>query len=339
MAAIDIEKLLAELSAESPCGDDLEYDPAFTEMERAGEGKPEQQIGDSIVAAEDPDWKTVGIKALEVFDRSKDLRAAVYLTRAGLHTDGLVAFADGLQLVLGLLNQYWETIHPCLDPDDANDPTFRVNAITSISSEEVVRSLHLAALVSSRALGQFGLRDIELAKGDVTAAPDTEVTPLATIEGAFLEVDIEELKATASAVASAKESAAAIDAFLMQTVGSQFAPDLTALPAVLNSLEAVLQSQLLRRGEGEEVEGEEGEEGGEGGGGSRLSGQIKTADDVLRAMDKIIEYYSRNEPSSPVPLLMMRAKGLVAKDFMEILRDLTPGGVAEADVIRGSDEY
>ena len=33
------------------------------------------------------------------------------------------------------------------------------------------------------------------------------------------------------------------------------------------------------------------------------------------------------EPSSPVPLLLQRAKRLFAKDFLEILRDLTPGGV------------
>jgi hypothetical protein len=37
-------------------------------------------------------------------------------------------------------------------------------------------------------------------------------------------------------------------------------------------------------------------------------------------------------------LLLQRAKRLVAKDFLEILRELTPGGVAEAEVIVGTED-
>jgi type VI secretion system protein ImpA len=33
--------------------------------------------------------------------------------------------------------------------------------------------------------------------------------------------------------------------------------------------------------------------------------------------------------------LLQRAKRLVAKDFMEILRDLTPDGVSQAEAIGG----
>ncbi len=46
-------------------------------------------------------------------------------------------------------------------------------------------------------------------------------------------------------------------------------------------------------------------------------------------------YFRMNEPSSPMPMLLQRAKRLVTMDFMEILRDLTPGGVPQAEVIAG----
>ena len=49
-------------------------------------------------------------------------------------------------------------------------------------------------------------------------------------------------------------------------------------------------------------------------------------------------YYERHEPSSPVPLLLKRAKRLVAKDFMEILRDLAPDGVDQAERISGPSD-
>jgi type VI secretion system protein ImpA len=68
-----------------------------------------------------------------------------------------------------------------------------------------------------------------------------------------------------------------------------------------------------------------------------VGGRITSRDDVVRMLDRICEYYERNEPSSPVPLLLRRAKRLVSKDFMEIMRELVPDGVAQAEKIRGTD--
>ena len=55
MTDLDLNQFLEDVSSESPCGDDLEYDPEFQEMERAAQGKPETQFS----AAEPPEWKTV----------------------------------------------------------------------------------------------------------------------------------------------------------------------------------------------------------------------------------------------------------------------------------------
>jgi type VI secretion system protein ImpA len=66
-----------------------------------------------------------------------------------------------------------------------------------------------------------------------------------------------------------------------------------------------------------------------------MTGVINSQEDVIRVLDMACEYFNRHEPSSPVPLLLQRAKRLVAKDFMEILRDLTPAGVTQAEEISG----
>ena len=71
---------------------------------------------------------------------------------------------------------------------------------------------------------------------------------------------------------------------------------------------------------------------------SFASPKTNTREDVIRALDKACRYYESHEPSSPVPLLLKRAKRLVAKDFMEILRDLAPEGVSQAEKISGSGE-
>jgi type VI secretion system protein ImpA len=62
---------------------------------------------------------------------------------------------------------------------------------------------------------------------------------------------------------------------------------------------------------------------------------VTSRDEVVRQLDRLCEYYRRYEPSSPLPLLLQRAKRLVAKDFMEIIRDLTPSGLPEAESLRG----
>jgi type VI secretion system protein ImpA len=68
-----------------------------------------------------------------------------------------------------------------------------------------------------------------------------------------------------------------------------------------------------------------------------ISGEIGDRADVLRMLDKLITYYQRNEPSSPVPLLLERARRLVPKSFLEILEDLAPDGMAQLKVIKGPD--
>jgi type VI secretion system protein ImpA len=58
----------------------------------------------------------------------------------------------------------------------------------------------------------------------------------------------------------------------------------------------------------------------------------------MRRIDEICDYYARSEPSSPVPLLLRRAQRLVGKNFLDLLRDLAPGGVNEMEVISGPSE-
>jgi type VI secretion system protein ImpA len=65
---------------------------------------------------------------------------------------------------------------------------------------------------------------------------------------------------------------------------------------------------------------------------------VSSREDVLRALDRVCEYYRRQEPSSPVPVLLERAKRLVGMDFLAIIKDLAPTGLHEVETIRGPTE-
>lgn len=344
MAVIELDELLSPLSEDQPCGEDLEYDPAFIELENAAKGTPEQQMGDAVIAAEPPDWKAVRAQALDLFGKTRDLRVATYLTRALANVDGLTGLRDGLALVKGLCEQHWDHVHPVLDPDDDNDPTMRVNTLESLTGDEsILPELRSIPLVGLQGVGEFSLRSIEIAKGEVHPTEEEEAAGLpemALIEGAFGDCELEELQATADAVNESLELALAIESTITGFVGATEGPNLGGLQSLLKEIQPVLAEQLAARGVA--VEGMEGEgAAGSGAGGQPVSGEITSHADVNRMLDKICEYFRRNEPSSPVPLILERAKRLVSKDYMEILKDLTPDAVSTAKMITGveDDEY
>jgi len=342
MSVIDVEQLLQQISDEAPAGEDLEYDPAFGEMARAAEGRAAQQMGDSVVEAEEPDWREVRKIATEMLSRTKDLRVGVLLTRAVLNTDGIVGMSDGLEVTRRMLEQYWDTLHPQLDPDDDNDPVMRINTLISLTDRDtMLADVRKSPLVSSRGLGRFSLRDVEIATGAVQAPEgDQEVPSIEGIDAAFMDADLDELQVTADAIGAAIDSVQAIELFVTEKVGVGQAADLSALPQLLRTAQQVMVERLSRRGVGGEVSGEEGEEAGSSAEGAPqpIAGEVRSREDVMRVLDKACDYFERHEPSSPVPLLLRRAKRLVSKDFMEILRDLAPDGVSQAENIGGTSD-
>lgn len=347
MSVIDVEKYLQPISEEAPCGEDLSYDPGYYTLEQAAAGKPEQQMGDTIVPAEEPNWREVRNAAEELMPRSKDLRVIVYLMVGAMEAEGFEGLRDGIKLLKGVLEEYWDTVHPQLDPDDNNDPMERMNIIASLATPDsttdplrFIRKISTTTLVGIRTIGFFGLRDIQLAKGDIDLpeGSEEELPSMSLVQGAVQEMAIEDLQSTAECINEALELWQGIDQYITETVGAGNAADISLLTSTLKDAARVMNEFLNSRGYGDAPEGEEDgerEEGGSGDPKQSIKGDIASPQDVLRMIDKICQYYDRNEPSSPVPLLMKRARKLVARPFAEILRDLTPDSITQLEIITG----
>jgi type VI secretion system protein ImpA len=78
--------------------------------------------------------------------------------------------------------------------------------------------------------------------------------------------------------------------------------------------------------------------GAANGHGTPVLDQVGSRDDVVRALDQVLAYYAAHEPSSPVPLLVSRAKRLVSMSFLDALKDLAPGGMKELQAVAGTVE-
>lgn len=344
MKPIDVQALTAPVSEDAPSGPDLEYDPASVALEEAARTQPEQQFGDTIVAAGEPDWAKVRDLSVGLLERSKDLRVALYLVQALTQGNGLPGLAQGLTLVRELLEAYWDSLHPQLDPDDDLDPTARVNILTSLCDPDLVLlAVRNAPIVRVPGLGGISLRDLQIARGQIPPpTEDKDVLKLDSIETAMRSLDLTVIREMMASIRGAVEDTAAIEQLLVEKVGVTQAVSLDPLRATLDEIRAFLNEQLVARSEPSDASpGARSDEAGpgvDGTGGTaaqRISGSITCPQDVIDALDKVIRYYQAEEPSSPVPLLLMRAKRLVSLGFMDILRDLAPDALAQAANVTG----
>ena len=334
---IDLDHLMQSLGEEAPSGEDLEYDGAYTELMLANQPTEERVIGDSVIAAEDPDFDVVAELATGVLGRTRDLRVAVVLAHAALQTGGLPAFEQALAYIRGSLEDFWDSVHPQLDADDDNDPTMRVNAVLGLTDGDgVLRALRLAPLTDSRGLGRFCLRDMLVAEGEIPATEDDSDAPdRQLIFAAFQDSSPEHLEAVRDAVAASLDHVMAIGVVFDAQVGTA-GPDMDPLAKVLRDIQS-----RLPEAETDTAEEDDDDEAMAEAPAVRTSsapGSIESPADVTAAIDRILDYYARREPSSPLPLLLQRAQRLVSADFVTIMKDMAPQGMENVSLIGGLPE-
>ena len=339
MSVFDVDQLIAPISDESPSGDNLEYEPEFGELEREARGKDEHQMGDEVVESEPADWRSVIEQSQELLGRSKDLRLAVLLTRGGLNVHGPQGFADGVAVVRGLLESQWDTVHPQLDEEDNDDPTFRVNRVMQLSDHDgMLTDLLRMPIVSSKAVGRFGLRDIRVAAGDLQPLDDSgQVPDSALINAAFMDCDLDELQADAAAIDAVIEDLGKCEAIFAEKIGAANSPDIDGLVGEVKEIKKSYAEALISRGIGVEMPEGDAEAGGAAAA-ARISGEVNSREDVTLLIGKICTFYERNEPSSPIPVLLQRVKRLIPMDYMEIMTELTPDAVKQAKLLAGIKE-
>ena len=340
MSQIDVESLLQELDPAAPCGPNLEYDPIFVALELEAIGKPEVQYGETITPAVPPDWKAVRKMAAGLLERSRDLRLAVYLLRAELALTGLAGMADGLRLIERLLDERWNSVHPELDADDDNDPMLRINSLAILADAgTVLKDLKEASLIVLPGLGPFSLRTLEIANGELPPPPGQDKVSLDSLQRSLDDVDAAALSAAVDLLGRALESVVGIETLLVRQVGSSQALNLDALTRPLKRGRDFLALRESARAPAELANEEAGAVPRADGAAhaAMISGAVANRDDVVRMLEKLIAYYHKYEPSSPLPILLERARRLVPKSFMEIMEDLAPDGMAQLMVIKGPD--
>jgi type VI secretion system protein ImpA len=326
--ALNLEDLLAPVSADDPVGPDLGYDPDRSAIEQAFEIDVSIDASGVAAQAADTDWRPIiqNIGAQSI--KTKDLWLAVYLTRAGALSGSLETVETGALYLAGLLETYWPTVHPQLEEYGFQGRKGPCDSLAAPA--QFINPLRNLTLLTHPRLGQFsgadfarfrsggesedGYRDFRLALDDLGhEALEEIVAKLDTISSALRRVD-QVLTANAESGGGA----------------TNFQPTYDALKELREAVQAF--------GPPPKAEADEVAESGDAAegvapSGKRLSGQVDTREDVLRALDAISEYYRRREPGHPILMLLQRAREWVGLDFLAILEDIAPGSISEARTV------
>lgn len=351
---MDAQALLEPRGENPPSGEDMEYEPVFIELSMDADPAPVIPAPGQEPVPVDPDFSSVRTKAMEVLQASHDLRAAVYLADALLNQKGLPGLAQVTAYMRGCIETYWDTCHPMLDEDDG-DVTMRTSALQGLSGQpetisgpsRVFTSLRNCGLTQSQTFGRVSLRDIEVAEGAAPTPEKGEQLSLGAVSAAFQDTDPEVLSANLAAVRQVREDVRAILAVFDDKAPGE-GPEFSDLIKLLNNIEKRLVEHAgetadedLSLEEDEELEPEDEDAAGAGAAPRAAKpppGTINSSADVAAALDRIIAYYQRSEPSSPIPIILKRAKRLVGASFLEIIQDMAPMGMDSVQTIGGPDD-
>jgi type VI secretion system protein ImpA len=111
--------LLNPIAGSNPSGSNLRYDAVYDQLKEARRQDDTGPQGDWQRERKVADYRqVVDLTSAALAERSKDLQLAVWLTEAALNRERFPGLQQGLDLVRGLLEQFWDTLYPEIEDDD-----------------------------------------------------------------------------------------------------------------------------------------------------------------------------------------------------------------------------
>lgn len=118
-----VDALLRPLAGDEPTGASARYDPVIAEIRIARESDdPSLPQGEWERPLKKADWSLVASLCSQTLsERSKDLQIAAWLTEAWIYLHQVDGLRAGVRLIHGLLNTYWDGVHPRQSEDGDYD--------------------------------------------------------------------------------------------------------------------------------------------------------------------------------------------------------------------------
>jgi type VI secretion system protein ImpA len=342
---ISLEQTAVPLEGENPAGENSEYDPLYMEMESLSVAVPGSQMGESKIEGRGPDWKKLRENCLSLWGKTRDLRVASYLAVTETADGNLEDCVAAFKLLLFLIKDMWDTVYPRLDPDDGNDPTERLNILVMLSPEPGAFNDPVMFISKFRTLRlvpalPYTLRDHLISINEFEAA-DGQTVDSNLITGEILRIPPEELEKQAALAGELRATVEAICAAADEKLSDGYSLNMNSFLAEINKLCKFyanhVQSPSGANADGAVTEGElvAGEAVPAGGNINLAAYRPATRADALLLLRKGAEYFQRQEPNSPIPLLINRALRIAEMNFIDLLKDIVPDSLSQGKNILG----
>lgn len=348
---LDFDALLQPIPGDHPAGEDLRGDPSPTSLyyqvkdaraaARAAERAGSQfEQGQQVVG---PEWRTVLRIAPQILStKAKDLEIAAWLTEALVREHGFAGLRDGFRLTRGLVEKFWDGLHPMPDEDGV---ATRVAPLAGLSGGESEGTLGvpiaLAPITADGEFGAFGMwrygKARELAKAaDPAALAQAAESGVGTMEQFTATVRTtphDFFRCLAGDIDAAIEHFSALTALLDEKCGHDSPPS----SSIHNVLADVKQTvaHVAREVAGVVLDVEESEEGAEDAAAASESGaapaakpaaagELRNREDAFRMLNRVADYFRDSEPHSPIAPLIYQAVRWGRMPLQQLIEELIP---------------
>ncbi|MEC5387271.1 type VI secretion system protein TssA [Uliginosibacterium sp. H3] len=325
-SAADISLLLKPVSEAEPAGSDMSFSSEFDaiqEARRADDASLDQ--GEWVTTLKEADWPDALQRTTALLSRqTKDLRLASWYTEASAKTHGVSGMARGFALIAGLLDEFWDTLHPLADDGDMEQ---RIGNLSWLITRSVQLTPELP-LVRSGAQ-RYGTQDLDIARAhqlQLERSPDSEATPRVTLQQfkaaqrATPRSFYEQLLLDCAAASEAANKLAEATDRRLGLDGPSFTPLKSALENYTDTVQRIAresgviessattppaEAQIDDISDGATTMDER--NAGTGSTGGTTGGPIRSRAQALQQLRQVADFFRRTEPHSPVAYLADKA--------------------------------
>jgi type VI secretion system protein ImpA len=329
-----------ELSADSPCGPDLDMDLDVQNFLGVAEG----QLPASYRSFNKKSFEAKQtLSSLRDFlEKSRDLRFLILAAKYHILSDDLPGFVEAIAAANTLLSAQWDHCHPT---EAAGGAPLRSAYLKSLDDlPTVVLPLQNATLINDKRLGALSMRSILVADKKLPAREGEAVVDPAGIKDAFLRFEpldqLVDLQASLQTILASLDGARQL---FIDKVDYDAAPQFEQLPDLVRSIRGYVgdiiatRQPSLAQDEPEEDAGDADNAATSAPASSSNARDVSSVKEVSNALAAILAYYARYEPSSPARLLLRQAYQLVGKSFIDVMKILAPGLVEKAKIQIGGN--
>lgn len=340
MAVLDPEAFCEPLSAQEPCGPDLDaaFDLDFSGFIARIEG--ELPMSFFAFKRTDIDFKRELEIVRALSQRTRDLRLLVVYAKLSVLNRDLDEFANALDIIARILAVRWEEVHPRAEGGRLD---LRIATLMTLDDlPQVILPLQHLPVAEGRRFGTLTYRMVQIAAGKIAAREGEPVMEPDGIDRAFQEADAAAVRARRGLFAAVTDAVERIDAASLSAAGHDNRVHLAGLKAAAGEIVQYLDAQLARvaPAPGDAPAGDA--EAAAAGGGPVAAAPVAAVASRAQAaagLRAVEAYFELQEPSSPALVVVRFARQLMGRPFHEVLRLVVPDHAGRAEISFASNSF